>query len=630
MTRILALGLAGLLFVFHAPAAIAENDSVVVTATRTPTPLDKLPARVEVIDRADIEAQGLATLAQALGPDAIQQGGVGAQTSLFLRGGNSNHVLALFDGVRLNDASTPTGAHNFGLDTLGSVQRIEIVRGPLATFYGTDAIGGVVNTLPRRGGDGPFKPFAEAEAGSFETWRGLLGAAGTTGRLSYGFSAEAYAAEGFDQIPQRIRPRTGHPDGADIDTLIGAARWEGEMVGFDLLTRHRESKIDYDTGFPRTDDPDLEQETSQSLWRLGADAKLTPNLQARISGGAVEGESDDFNGGIPGGHNEFTRDFLDGSLRWSGKALGPLQAPTISVGAMWEREEARVDGGFNDPLDARQDHSGLYVVAQSGFGKGFSATATARTDDYDGFGAHTTFALGLSRDLHAVGAPVRLFASYGTAFHAPSLSERFASSLFQVPNPGLKPEESETWEIGADWEILADKLVLKASYYKTDVDNLVSYNFLTLQNENINRARIDGAELRLDYRPASWLDLGLAYAWTDTADLSASPTEPLPRRPENTLRFQATARPIDRLSLVLHWSWVDERWDYDFDNAGSPAFVRTFIDAYDVGGLAATFELTDQVQIFGRVDNLTDAEYEPTAGYAASPRAVFVGVRLKP
>lgn len=612
------------------PAYAQETDAdVVVTATRAPTEANRLPARVDVIDRDDIEQRGLTTLPQALGPDAIQSGGVGAITSQFTRGANSNHTLALFDGIRLNDASNPAGAYNFGLDTLASIERIEIVRGPLSTLYGTDAIGGVVNIIPRRGGDGAFEPFVEAETGSFDTLRGLVGAAGTAGGLSYGVSAEHYDTEGYDQIPERITTRTGHPDGSRIDTMTASARWENERFGLDLLARQRDGVVEYDTGFPRADDTNLEQETGQSLWRLGADVNIISGLQARVSGGEVGGNSEDTDGGVIINTNAFTRSFADASLRWSAERAGMLNAPSVTGGLSWERETANVTGGFNDPLNARQSHEGAYLAVQSGFGGGFSATASARIDDYEGFGTHATYALGVVSDLREIGAPVRFFASYGTAFHAPSLNERFASGLFQTPNPELKPEESESREIGADVEFVANTLWASLSYYETGVENLVAYDFLSMQNRNINQAAIEGVEAELRYRPAAWLEVAIRYDLTETADLSTAPREPLPRRPENAWTLEAALHPTDRLSLALDWNWVDERWDFDFDNSGNPAFSRTFLDSYTVGNFAASFDITEHVQVFGRVDNLTDESYEPTAGYRASPRAAFIGLRYR-
>lgn len=621
--------LAAACFSIALPARAQDASEIVVTATRTPMEADRLPARVQIVDRTMIEELNLATLPQALGADAIQSGGVGAATSLFLRGGNSNHALALFDGVRLNDASTPAGAYNFGLDTLASVERVEIVRGPLSTLYGTDAIGGVVNIIPRRGGERAFEPFAEAAAGAFETQRALFGAAGAVDGLSYGVSAERYETEGFDQVPERMTTHNGDPDGAEIDTYTAAARWEHRRFGFDVLARQRSGAVEYDAGFPRGDDPDLEQDTRQTLWRLGADAVLTSDVRARLSGGEVEGESNDRDNGARTNHNAFTRLFADASIRWSSARAGILDMPSINAGFSWARESARVSGGFNDPLDQRQSVYGAYVAAQSGFGRGLSMTTSARTDDYEGFGTHATYAFGAVADLRASGAPVRLFASYGTAFHAPSLNERFASGLFQVPNPDLEPEESESWEFGADIELAADKLWIALSYYETDVDNLVSYNFLTMQNENINRATIDGFEAELRYRPTSWIDLTLGYNQTQTADLSTNPPEPLARRPENVWRAGAVLHPTERLSITLNWSWVDERWDFDFDDSGNGAFTRSFIDSYSVANLAASFDLTDSVQLFGRVDNVANAAYEPTAGYLASPRAGYVGIRYR-
>jgi vitamin B12 transporter len=610
---------------WSAHAQQTPDETIVVTATRTPTPLDQLPTRVEVIDRADIEQEGLTTLPQAMGSNAVQSGGIGATTSLFLRGANSNQTLSLFDGVRLNDPSTPNGQYNFGQDTLGALERIEIVRGPLSTIYGSNAIGGAVNMIPRRGAATAFAPFGELEAGSFDTLRGLVGAAGTTDGLSYGASYEDYHTNGFDQLPERIAGHNGEGDGADIETWTGSARYEANRFGVDLLARRRDARTEFDTGFPRSEDPSLYQKTTETLWRIGGDLALTDALTARLSGGEVEGGSKDFDFGAETDRNDFDRDFADLTLGWRGPSTA-----AATFGLSWEREHANVPGSlFSDPLNVSQAHRAGYFVGQAPLGAFLDATMSARVDDYDGFGTHATYALG------AVGhaGPARFYASYATAFRAPTLNERFGSGPFNAPNPDLKPEDSRTWEIGGDVALARegdrDLLTLGAAYYQTRTRDLIEYDFLSLENINIDRAAMDGVEAYVRYAPASWASIRLAYDFTDARDLSAPGHPELLRRPRDLWKLEGEARPAPQWSIYASWTWVGARADFAFDDAGNGAFSPSLISAYDVGNLAITYDATDRIQVFARIDNLGDRRYEPTSGYAAAPRSAFVGVRAR-
>lgn len=605
---------------FAANPAFAEDD-IVVTATRGPVSAERLPARVERVGREDIETLALSTLAEALGPQAVQAGGAGQQTSLFLRGANSKHALALFDGVRLNDASTPNAQYDFGADTLGGIERIEVLRGPASTVYGSDAIGGVVNLLPRRGGETAFEPFLEAAAGSHETRRFLLGAAGATGGFSYGLSAESFATAGYDLVPARIAGHTGDADPASIDTLTASARHESGAFGVDALLRLRESRAEFDTFSggacfcQRADDADLANDMSQSLWRLGADLSEGA-LEARFSGGQVRSDRAETDDGFETSAAESTRDFADLTVRYDGDRLD------LTAGLAYERNAIDTRPQYANPLSVEEDQLGAYIIAQAQLADALIATASARRDDYEAFGEHGTYALGLVWS----GAHARVFAAYGTAFKAPSLSERFEQSFFNVGNPDLNPETSRSWEIGGDLA-LNDALSLGASYYETRIRDLIEYNFPARRNLNVGRADIDGAELYADFAPAAWASLRVTYAWTDA--VNAATGVRLARRPEHAWRLDARVAPTDRLSLTLSWNGVGERLDVTYDNAGDFLSVSGRVDAYAVGAFSAEYALDAHATLFARIDNVSDETYEQPAAFAGAPRTAQVGVRAK-
>ncbi len=602
------------------PAHAEEEEAIVVTATRAPTPAEDVPARVEVIDRADIEAQGLVTLVDAIGPDAVQSGGLGQQTSVFLRGANSKHTLALFDGVRLNDASNPTAQYDFGQDMLGGLDRVEVLRGPASTVYGSDAIGGVVNLIPRRGGETAFEPFLEVSAGSFDTRRALLGAAGAAAGFEYGVSAEALVSEGYDLIPDRMATHTGDPDGARVGTFTASVRRDGGVFAVDALVRARESRTEYDTfsggiSFLRADDPDLETEATQTLWRLGAEMEPASALTLRLAGGQVRSDRTESDGGVDFSSADSERSFADLIGRYA------RDGAMVTAGLSFERNAIDTAPQFAAPLSVAEDQGAAFALGQFQLGERLIATASVRNDDYEQFGDHTTYALG------AVANPapqLRLFASFGTAFKAPSLSERFERSPFNNGNPDLEPEEAQSWEIGADWDLVEGARV-GGSYYQSRIDNLIEYDFASLQNINLGEAEIDGAEVYFEAAPASWASLRLGYAWTDVRD--AETGAKLLRRPEAAWRFDARLTPADRIELALSWTYVGERGDIIYDDNGAFDPFSTEIEAYSIGALAATFDLSARAQLFARIENVTDEIYEQPAAFAGAPRAAFLGVR---
>jgi vitamin B12 transporter len=584
--------------------------------------VQNLPARVDVIDRADIEAQALASLVDAIGADAVQSGGLGQQASVFLRGANSKHTLALFDGVRLNDASNPTAQYDFGQDTLGGVDRVEVLRGPASTIYGSDAVGGVINLIPRRGGETAFEPFLGLSAGSFETRRVLLGAAGAAAGLAYGLSAEALVSEGYDLIPDRMDTNTGDPDGARVGAFTASLRHDGGALAVDALLRARTSRTEYDTFAGgdffdlRADDPDLETEATQGLWRLGAELE-GPGLTVRLSGGQVVSDRAEIDGGAAFASAESERSFAELTARYvRGDAW-------IAGGLSAERNAIDTAPQFADPLSVQEDQAAAFLLGQFPVGERIVATASVRMDDYERFGDHATYALG------AVARPwpsLRLFASYGTAFKAPSLSERFEISPFNLGNPDLRPEDSHSWEIGADWD-LGGGASVGGAYYQTRIDDLIEYDFPSLRNINIGKAEIDGAEAYIEAAPAAWASLRLSYAWTDARN--AQKGAPLLRRPENAWRFNASLSPSDRVGLTLSWTYVGDRRDVTYTDSGAFESGEGVAEAYSIGAIGATLDLDARAQLFARIENITNETYEQPAAFAGAPRAAFLGVRAR-
>lgn len=619
------------------------SDVVTVTGTRAPVEAERLPLRVDTLTREMIEIEGLTDLVSALarypGISTVQSGGVGATSSIFTRGTNAKHTLVLFDGIRVNDASTPASQFDPGQDALGDLDRVEIARGPLSSLYGSDAIGGVINLVPRRGGDVEFSPYLDLSAGSFNTVRLLAGTAGTAGALEYGLSAERYQSDGFNVTPARIALSGNERDGGEITTVTATARYTlGNSFALSGVVRHRESSSQFDTfsggpGFSqRADDPDLEvSRNDQTLWRAGlgwqsVDARLTSDFRL----GEVRNDRASCNAGTITDAYAARRRFAEWLNTWQPQGFVVLE-PVVAFGLQAERDSITTDTAFANPLSRRENNLGAYLNIQALAADTVDLSGSLRIDDFDGFGTQTTWALGAV--WHIPATPVQVFARYATAFKAPTLAERFASSAFTTPNPDLEPETAETWEVGARASFIMDggrQGVLSISYFETRIDDLIEnvFDFVTFTgtNANVGRAELSGVELAGRFDLTSTLQADIDYAYVEATNTVTG--TPLLRRPRHAWSAGLVWRPVEALSLSARYQRTGARRDVTYDDDGFFVSGNAPVPGYDLVNISGQWRFTEHAAAFVTVTNAFDTMYEQPAAFAGAPRMVMAGVRV--
>ncbi|MEO1039410.1 MAG: TonB-dependent receptor [Pseudomonadota bacterium] len=644
-TRITRCGaLFGAITALAAPAWAQEPTSeevIIVTSLRTETEQDRQPARVDIIEREEIELSGAASLADALralpGLSLVQSGPTGSQTSVFLRGTNSKHALALFDGLRLNDPSSASGGFDFGADLIGDVERVELVRGPLSSLYGSDAIGGVINILPRRG-SGPARAYGELALGDFETTRLLLGLSGGNERGDLNLSLESLRTDGFNVTPERMAFAGSEDDGAEFITLsANGARALGGGWSVDVLARLRASEVEFDTfsggasGFQRADDPDLRTKSGQSVLALGV-TREAGALRSRLRVTQVDSELEAFNAGGLTDNYEGERRIVQLLNSWRPAAPGVLADPVISFGAEFQNEDILTDTAFNAPLSVDEHASAVFAAGQARLSDQLDLSGSLRLDAYDAFGSSLTGHIGAVYRLPVLDA--RLTASYGTAFKAPSLSERFASSASTLPNPDLEPEQSRTFELGLDARLPVaggEGVQAGVRVFRTEIDDLIENVFdftsSTGTNRNIGEAEIDGVELFASWTVTAQLTLSADYAYIDA--VNALTGDRLLRRPEHSWAARAEWRPTDRTALRLAWRSIGERRDVLYDDAGFFDTADGVLGSHDIVDLGGSIDATERLQLFASLSNLFDQTYEQPAAFAGAPRALMVGLRLR-
>lgn len=564
-----------------------EDDPIVVTATRTEQSAMSVPARVSVITRADIERSQAPDLVELLrleaGIDIARNGGPGGQTSVFMRGANSNHVLVLIDGVRA--AASGTGAFTWEILDPSVIERIEIVRGPRAARWGSDAIGGVIQIFTRRA-DGVS---AGVRYGSDDDRRVTLAAGRQQGELPLDLTLSARKVDGFSA--QNPRGFGFNPDDDGFENLSAATGGAAELGGGSLSWRGRiasgetefdQGVTDYDNWSWRFDYVGASSGPWQ--WQLGA-ATLRDRLETETAFGLDEVVTRRLQG-----------DFL------AERSLGDGAQWLVGVDA-W-RESGTSKGQWNESRSNVGVFTGLEGTAA---GTGFELSL--RLDDDEEFGAELTGSAGLNR---RIGDRWRAFASVGRAFRAPNFSQLYSpgfGGLF-AGNPDLDPERSWSAEAGLDFTpVSGQRLTLSA--YSNRIDDLIAFSGPDFQAVNVNEARIRGLE---------FTHRAIAGSWSSRFNLTLQ--DPQDRDAGRDLLRRASFKG----NWVLGYA-VNSRWNVD----GELAHVG---DRLDVGGarlasytlinLRAAYRLRDHWNLEIRVDNLADRDYEPLVGFNAPDRRLFV------
>ena len=584
-------------------------DEVVVTATRTAITADAALAPVEVIDREDIQRSQAGSLGELLrgraGINLSNQGGTGKLSTLFVRGAESDHVLVLVDGVRVG--SSTSGLASFQDLPVSMIDRIEIVRGPRSSLYGSDAIGGVVQIFTRRDrGEASFR--FHAGAGSHGRREGGVGVGGSGERGWFGIDAALQRTDGIDACRGAGAPvfagcfvdgqtdRDGYRNHAF--SLRGGVDL-GERATLDAHALRISGHNDYDGGF--VDNSDIRQQVygTQLRW------KATDKVDLKVSAGRNLDASDNFLGAVPQGDFASRRDSASVQVD-----LALAEAQLLTFGTDWLRDRIDSDTAYDE---TRRGNRAAFAQYQGRFGAQDLQLALRR-DDNDQFGGETTgtAAWGLS-----FADRWRITASYGTAFKAPTFNELYYPFF---GNPALRPESSKTVEAGIAWR--GERTGVRLDAFSTEVDDLIAYDGSIFLPNNIERARLRGAELRVDSRVFGW-DLGASASWLDPQNRAAGPNHgnDLPRRARETARIE-----LDRAfgDFRLGFTGIAEGARYD-----------DLANARRLGGFAtldvrAEYRIGTDWSVQARVANAFDQRYETAAYYRQPGREWSLMLRFAP
>src|SRR2546428_4440909 len=626
-----------------APQVLEE---VVVTATKTPVPVSQLTSAVEVIRGEELEQKKIPMVVDALrlaqGLSVFQSGGPGTLVNVRMRGAQSKHTLVMIDGAIVN--SPTDGAFDFANLSVDNIERIEILRGAQSMLYGSDALGGVISIITKRGTGKPTVT-SFVEYGSFASIREGTQVSGAKGPFDFAGSLTRWDTSSFSAINFRrgASERDGFHNWQGSGRLGVALPKDGRL---DLNLRWWNSRANID-GFAGDNCPadifDAKQSDRKLVLAWSCEQPLTSWWSQKLTlgrtneqlgansgsvgrnlttGGTITADPNcGFPAPLPTCFFPFTSDIhiLNQRLEWQHnfQVAKPL---LLTAGYQFREEQGKSERSFGTQQSHRLISTNAgFIQAQVNVKDRLLATAGFRQDRYNVFGNATTYRVTSGYLSPETGTKLR--GSYGTGFRAPTLNDLFFEG---ANNPDLKPEKSQSYDVGVDQSVINGKLQLSAGYFWNRFRNLIQFPSQPVATcpattfgfcpQNVALAKSQGWELSFKYAVLQGLDVRGQYTYTVTRDLTT--TRRLPRWPVDQASLGLSYQPIQPARINVDYRFVGAR---NNDASNSPS---TQMGSFGVVNVSATYNVTKQWQIFGRVDNLFDKDYEEVLFFGTPTQSV--------
>lgn len=612
------------------PPAEETLPPLVTISTRVETPEANVANSVTVVDEKKIESRREGSVLEMLrdipGVDVVQSGSRGNATSVFIRGAESDQVLVLVDGVEVN--STTLGEFDFAHLTTENVERIEVLRGAGGTLYGSQAIGGVINIITKKG-DGPPSLTVSAAGGNGYTQRQTAALRGAADRLGYSLSVGHLQSDGFRKFND------------DYKNLAASARLDYRVLD-DATLRGIFHFIQTDVGLFNSNnfvhgnpgDPNAREERTEYLGKLEWAHKIFPNWDYRVAGSIFKElilDRDNVDKctffGFPcdsKSRDRFRPRILTGEFQTN---YTPWEWNTATFGVEYKLRSASTSGG----IDKAIRNIAYYLQEQLHFfDQRLTLIPGVRLDDNQEFGRAWTPSFASAYLFKDTGTKVR--ASYAKGFKAPTLNELFFPPAFGCPgfgNPDLGPEKS--WEVnaGLDQTLFGDRMKISGTYFHREVKDLIQGEpipgdpFGCFRAFNVGRARFDGVEWSLAWKIFSFLGFNANYTYLDWDTANGN----LPRRPRHRgnvgLNYNYDALEVNLLSNIV--GGRDDFHASKFTNIHMPAYAR--VDLAAAYRLPVNIDLVKTLALFFKAENLFSRRYEEANGFRARPFNFLIGLQ---
>ena len=637
----LAFGLAGTAQAQTTPSVATDTDATndiviadsriepdIIVAARVPQYSYQVGQAVTVLTRAEIERRQTIVLSDLLattpGVTVTRTGGIGTVTAVRIRGAEGEQTLTIIDGIRVNDPSSPGGAFDFGTLLAGSIDRIEVLRGPNSVPWGSQAIGGVVNIVTASP-TGGVQARGRIEYGSHDSVYANAGLSGGAGPLTASFNGGYTRTDGISAAANGTERDGFRQYGATGKVGLEVA----PGIGIDLRGYYADSRTQYDAAFPAPNyvvsDSPAYSTAKEANGYVGAHANLLDDrFRNRIAFTIADIKRDNFD--APSTPVSFFSRGRTERFEYQGdfKIIDQVRI----VGGV-EHENSRFNDGSTFASTAITSVYGEAIVTPI---RQLTITGGVRHDDHRTFGTRTTFGADAALALDT-GTTFR--ASYGEGFKAPTLYQLYSF----YGNTRLAPETARSYDVGIQQRLLGNQVSASVTYFHRDTRNQIDFascpaavvtvvSSICYQRpfgvyNNIAKASAEGVEVELAVRPVEALTVTGNYSYIDAKNRSSGATlgKDLARRPKQTVSLSGDYRFPFGLSIGGTVSHVGD----SFDNAGNT--VR--LDGYVLAGFRAEMAIGRRLSVYGRIDNAFDEKYRTVANYGTDGRAAFGGIRVK-
>ena len=597
------------------PGAAQDSDSgenrleaITVEGSRLNQTEAEIGSSVSIITAEDLEKLDfdfvLDAVASAPGVTINQNGSYGGAASVRIRGASTGQTLVLIDGVPVGDPSLTDGSFNFAFLDTSDIERIEVLKGPQSVLWGSDAIGGVVS-VTTKDAEERLGASAFAEYGSFNTLRGgaSVGNANETG--DFRLSASGISTDGISKADEANG--NNEDDGYDATTLSakgGLNLTSDTRLEASLLWNDAEA--DYDSYvFGAQGNVGDGDESTRNKTLSGNITLKAPLFDKRFENLLMIGYSDISRENFINGVSSYSADGDRQNYRYQG-TFTVDDRNKLSFGA--EHEDTSADG---------QDSSidGYFALYEVKPVEALTLTGGIRLDDHDKFGSETT---GRIAAAYQPTEQIVMRASWGQGFKAPSIFQSTYICTFcglTEPNADLEPETSEAFDIGIDWTSEDGRASAGITYFDQDTENMIDFSY-TAGYDNIALVKSKGVELFGSYEFTNWLGISANYAYIDAEDGNGNP---LYRLPENSGDVTVSLDPEGPFSGA-----VLIRYNGDESNTDG-----TTLDGWTRIDLTGGYDLTDRIELYGRIENLFDEDYQQVLGYGTPGLSGSVGIRLR-
>ncbi len=625
--RFIATLLASTAYVSAAAAQTADDREIIVTATGIEQDIEETGTAISVITEADIREQQAVSVSDLLrelpGVAVTQSGGLGSQTSVRIRGAESDQTLVLINGIRVNDPSSPDGAFDFGNLTAGNIERVEVLRGANGVTWGSQAVGGVVNVITKSPTE-DLTLFAQGEYGAHDTVRMVSNASGKIGPVGLSIGGGYVSTDGISTYSGGTEADGYRQYSASGRLLVDLT----DTIRFEANGYYADSRVDNDSVFPPFS-------SDNSQYSLAEEFYGSASIHATAFDGRFQ--------------NRFAFSIADINR----DIINPFF--TSLPRGRTERFEYRGDFAVSEQLrfifgtemeNSRYENSG--VEDSTGIDSlffqtvykpvdGLTLTGGVRHDEHDDFGGNTSLAGNLAYRISENGPTIR--ASYAEGFRAPSLID-LDDRPFGYGTPDLQPETAKSYEIGIDQSLIGNAVQMSVTLFQRDTKNQIAFAACPVAPDpapavctsgsrpfgttlNIERNRTRGAEAILSIAPSERFSVNANFTWLDTENRSTGANfgNELARRPASSLYLDARYKTGFGLDLGADMQMVGDSFD---DLANSRR-----IDGYVVAGVRANMPVTSNIELFGRIDNLFDVTYETATDFGTLGCSAYVGARAR-